>query len=172
MAKSGEPDFAHWIPTAQLLLNMPGVEVAARPWLYPRASFGDSDIKQRLVRLKQIATNQKPSLKTSYMRKLLSTIVDYEEDFPLACLLHDIALARQISSVVSIAESKNIAPEEAASDMQNFDVRWRREQEKLEDMCRQHGKLPNLFFTIAPRRMESRVEQAHASLAQSWRYAI
>ena len=37
-----------WIPTAELLLGLPGLEVAARPWLYPYTGCGDTDIAQRL----------------------------------------------------------------------------------------------------------------------------
>ena len=84
------------------------------------------------------------------MRKILSRCVSYEEDFPLFCLLHDIALARQISAIVNIADQQKIAPEEAASGHQNFDSFWRKEQQKLEDMCRQMDSMPNFFFTVAP----------------------
>ena len=65
-------------------------------------------------------------------------------------LLHDIALARQISSIVTVAESQHLSPDEAASGMQNFGAYWQRETAKLENMCRQHGEKPNLFFTVAP----------------------
>ena len=138
-----------WVPTCELLLHMPGVEVAMRPWLYPRAAFGDTDIKSRLQVLEKIPANSKPSLKTSWVRKLTSGCESYQRDFPLFCLLHDIALAKQISSVVAVAKDKGIAPDEAANGMQNFGAFWVKEQQKLEDMCRQRG-LPNLFFTIAP----------------------
>lgn len=84
------------------------------------------------------------------MRKLLSRCTSYEEDFPLFELLHDIALAKQITSTVAIAENKKVAPEETASGMQNFDSYWSREQAKLEDMVRQHGRMPNLLFTVDP----------------------
>ena len=57
------------------------------------------------------------------------------------CLLRDIALARQISSIVGIAKDKGIAPDEAAF--------WMKEQQMLEDTCRQRG-LPNMFFAVAP----------------------
>eukprot|EP00973_Karenia_brevis_P026025 3590626-Karenia_brevis.AAC.1 len=65
-------------------------------------------------------------------------------------------MARQISAVVAVAESTSAAksmylsPDDAASNMQNFAQFWKREAEKLEDMCRQHGEKPNLFFTVAP----------------------
>ena len=64
--------------------------------------------------------------------------VSYESDFELFSLLYDIALASQISGVVAMADKNKIAPEEAASNMQNFDSYWLKEQEKLEDICRQH----------------------------------
>jgi hypothetical protein len=138
------------IKTAQLLLRMPGVEVAARPWLYPLAEYGDSDLRPRLLRLNQITRRQKPSIKSSWTRKLTSRCVSYESDFELFSLLYDIHLAKQISSVVTVADKQQIAPEEAAAGMQNFDAFWGREREKLEDMCRQQKQMPNLFFTIAP----------------------
>ena len=59
-------------------------------------------------------------------------------------------MARQISAVVQIADDRKMAPEEVASNQQNFDSYWRIEQAKLEDMCRQYGRKPNFFATIAP----------------------
>ena len=103
----------------------------------------------RLRQLGQIGEQQKPSLKASWVRKLTSRIVSYEEDFELFSLLYDVALARQISSLATVAAKQKIAPEEAASEMQNFDVFWQREQDKLHDVCRQQG-LPNLYLTISP----------------------
>ena len=143
------------IKTAELLLRMPGVEVAARPWLYPREAFGDSDLYTRLVARGHVRPNQKPSLKAGFMRKVLSRCVSYEEDFALLCLLHDIAMAKQISGAVAMAARNNVAPEETTTHMQAFEGFWRKETEKLEDICRQHktnarSGLPNLFFTIAP----------------------
>ncbi|CAJ1334390.1 unnamed protein product, partial [Effrenium voratum] len=137
------------IPTAQLLLGMPGIEVAARPWLYPTAAFSDTDLRPRLLGLGRITNKQKPSLKTSFTRKLTSRCQSYQADFPLFALLHDIALARQVSGMVKAAEEKGIAPDEAASGAQNFSAFWALERAKLEDVCRQRG-MPNLFFTIAP----------------------
>ena len=139
----------HIIPTAQLLLGMPGIEVAARPWLYPTAAFSDTDLRPRLLGLGRITNKQKPSLKTSFARKLTSRCQSYQADFPLFALLHDIALARQVSGMVKAAEDKGIAPDEAASGAQNFSAFWALERAKLEDVCRQRG-MPNLFFTIAP----------------------
>jgi len=121
------------IPTAELLLQLPGIEVAARPDLYPTTAFGDTDIKQRLTELGRITQQQKPSLKASFCRKLLSRCLSYQQDFALFALLYDVSLARQLTSVVSIAKEKKIAPDEAASEMQNFSGFWQWEREKLED---------------------------------------
>ena len=43
-----------------------------------------------------------------------------------------------------------ISPDEAAVGMQNFESFWKRETQKLEDMCRINCSLPNLFLTVAP----------------------
>ena len=138
------------IKTAELLLHSPGIEVAARPWLYPLAEYGDTDLRPRLRRPGQITARQLPSIKASWTRKLTSRCITCEEDFALFSLLYDIALARQITGVVRVAQSMQIAPEEAASNMQNFDGFWEKEREKLEYMCRQQGSMPNIFFTSAP----------------------
>ncbi len=45
------PDTPLYIGTSQLLLFSPGIEVAARPVLYARSAFGDSDHRARLVPL-------------------------------------------------------------------------------------------------------------------------
>ena len=37
----------YWIRTSDLLLKMPGIEVAAYPLLYPRASFADTDLREK-----------------------------------------------------------------------------------------------------------------------------
>ena len=92
----------------------------------------------------------KPSIKQSWVRKLTSRCLSYEADFELFSLLYDISLARQLTAVIAIAEREKIAPEQAASTMQNFDSFWEKEKEKLEDMCRQKNCFPNLFFTVAP----------------------
>ncbi|CAK0851570.1 unnamed protein product, partial [Prorocentrum cordatum] len=165
---------ARWIYTAELLLRMPGVEAAARPVLYPTSAFGDSDLRPRLRALNLAAENGKPSIKASFMRKLCRRCVAYQTDFPLFALLYDIALARQLSSLVAIAKQQRIAPDEAAGEMQNFSGFWQWEREKLEDVCRQMAEhpeyvascqrpgaardvesewkrgLPNVFMTIAP----------------------
>ena len=139
-----------YFPTCELLLQSPGIEVAARPWLYPLAAFADSDIAVRLKGLNSIPQNACPSLRVSWMRKILSRCVDYVSDYPLQALLHDIAMARTISAVVNIADQKKMAPDEMASEMSQFEVYWHRETQKLEDICRQEGRLPNVFFTLAP----------------------
>ncbi|CAK0903536.1 unnamed protein product [Prorocentrum cordatum] len=156
---------ARWIYTAELLLRMPGVEAAARPVLCPTSAFGDSELRPRLRALNLAAENGKPSIKASFMRKLRSRCVAYQTDFPLFALLYDIALARQLSSLVAIAKQQRVAPDEAAGEMQNFSGFWQWEREKLEDVCRQMAEhpeylpatesewkrgLPNVFMTIAP----------------------
>jgi hypothetical protein len=160
LIQESKPDDDGWrvILTAQLLLHMHGVEVAARPWLYPNSAYGDSDIRSRLQRLGRISSSERPSLKASFFRKLLSRCQDYQEDFPLFALLYDIALARQINALVKVAHDQKLAPDEAAKGMQNFSAFWDTQRAQLEDMCRQNG-MPNLFFTVAPAEWKFQLHQ-------------
>ena len=84
------------------------------------------------------------------MRKMLSRCQDYQNDFPLQCLLYDISLARQISGIVSVAKRQERAPGGLTDHLQNYAPFWRKEQDKLEDVCRQRRCMPNVFMTIAP----------------------
>ena len=138
------------IPTAQLLLQSPGLEVAARPWLYPAEEYGDTDVAVRARDRNLVPARALPSIKTSWMRKALSRCKSYARDVALQFYLHDVALAKKLSAIVAVAESQQIAPDEAASDMQIFSAHWHHETEKLEDVCRQLGGFPNLFATVGP----------------------
>ena len=139
-----------WVPTAELLLRLPGLEVAARPWLYPYAAFGDTDLAARLKELKQIGEASTPSLKTSWLRKVCCRCMDFALDHQLHCFLYDVSLARTLSSVVNLAEQKKMAPETFAAEMAAFEMYWHRQTQLLEDICRRAKRLPELFFTLAP----------------------
>ena len=139
-----------FIPTSFLLLHLDGVEVAARPILYARSSFGDTDIKNRLSSLGHINDKQLPSIKTSFFRKSTCRILDYSTDFLLFCLLHDISLARSLMQLVTVAEKKDMTADAVAQHLHTFDSYWRLQQSILEDKCRQLDSLPNLFITVAP----------------------
>ena len=144
--------------TAQLLLASPGIEVAARPWLYPLPSLADTDIQERLLPLNWTSSRSKPSIRASFMRKLQSRCLDYARDFPLQCLLYDICMAKTISSVQAIADKNKMSPEKVASDMDSFDEYWHQQLRKMEDICRlefertesMDAALPSVFFTVAP----------------------
>ncbi|CAE7307097.1 pif1, partial [Symbiodinium sp. CCMP2456] len=146
------------VRTADLLLNSPGIEVAARPWLYPLASFGDTDLSSRLMPLKWIAAGSRPSLRASFLRKLMSRCIDYSRDFALKSLLYDSAMARTITSLISVANQRNIAPEFAAQQQDMFEGYWLLQLRKMEDICRREYEstddlaktFPNIFFTVAP----------------------
>lgn len=118
-ATSGDNTW-RYIRTAELLLHSPGLEVAARPWLYPRSSFADTDIRDRLSAVRLLPPNSQPSLRASFHRKLRSRCVDYAADFPSVCYLHDVALAKQLNQVVAIAALKRMAPDEIASGVNNL----------------------------------------------------
>ena len=58
--------------TAELLLGMPGIEVAARPLLYISACFAETDLSERLKLAGVINPKSTPSLKDGWQRKILS----------------------------------------------------------------------------------------------------
>ena len=146
------------LSTASLLLRSPGIEVAARPWLYPLASYADSDLLSRLAPLNWVGSSSLPSIRTSFMRKLTSRCIDYGRDFALKSLLYDTAMAKTITSLISVANQKHIAPEFASMQQDMFEGYWLLQLRKMEDVCRrEHEKtndfsktFPNIFFTIAP----------------------
>ena len=151
---------AEWrrIPTATLLLQLPGIEMALRPWLYPLPSFADSDLNSRLLELNRIGEKSKPSLRAGFMRKILCRCMDYSRDFQLQALMYDIAMAKTISSVVAKSNSLGVAAEHLAGDMDHFEEYWHQQLSKMEDVCRLEYErsndmtkaLPSVFFTIAP----------------------
>lgn len=147
---SKNPKYTWFLPTSFLLLHLHGVEVAARPVLYARCSLADTDLKSRLTRLGHLQINQLPSIKSGFMRKYLSRCYHYTTDFLLLCLIYDVALARNLMQIVSIAEKKDMTADVAANHLHNFDSFWRQQQAILEDKCRQLDEMPSLFITIAP----------------------
>ena len=137
MDTAEKPSTWRHVPTAKLLLNCPGIEIAARPWLYPFASYADTDHRGRLVPLNWINAKAKPSLRASFLRKILSQCYDYRVDFELQCLLYDIAMARSITSIIAVANRLHIAPEFAAADQDMWEGYWHQQIAKMEDICRQ-----------------------------------
>ena len=66
-----DPSLPRCISTPKLLLDMDGVEVAARPMLYPHFAFGDSDLRSR-VSGAHVKQSQNLSMKASVLRKCTS----------------------------------------------------------------------------------------------------
>ena len=162
-----------YILTPRLLLDMDGVEVAARPMLYPHFAYGDSDMRSRLVGT-HIGLGQTLSMKASVLRKCLSLCGAYQRDVLWIFLMHDIIMARNCSAMISMAERRGLPPEALASRHQQTEAYWRREQDCHADIIRQMRQrcrdrenypdlwahcnmgrqmslaFPNLFLTIAP----------------------
>ena len=162
-----------YILTPRLLLDMDGVEVAARPILYPHFSYGDSDMRSRLVGT-HVGAGQTLSMKASILRKCMSSCTAYQSDVLWIFLMHDIVMARNACAMVSMAERRGLPPETMASRRQQSESFWRREQDIHADIVRQMRRLskdrdnhpevwtycnlgaprslayPNLFLTIAP----------------------
>ena len=162
-----------YIITPRLLLDMDGVEVAARPILYPHFSYGDSDLRSRIVGT-HVGANQTLSIKASVLRKCLSRCAAYQSDVLWIFLMHDIITARNCCSMISMAERRGLPPETMAARHQQTESYWRREQDVHADIVRQMRRMctdreghpdlwsycqwgggrtlayPNLFITIAP----------------------
>ena len=164
----------YWIRTSTLLLHMDGVEVAAFPLLYPRPSFGDTDLRKRKC-LEESAEN---SIVTSHMRKLISSCTGYMLRPELTFLIHDIAMARRLTKAIKVSEQRNFSAEIATDHYTDSEAYWRHEQDISCDMVRQMARwsevpstdpmgnkiyefcndplgkkcmaFPNFFITIAP----------------------
>jgi len=188
------PGFKFYIPTAELLLNSDGIEVAARPILYPRQAYGDSDLRMRFEgRLKDA---QRPSAKGSYLRKCMSQCAAYATDFMLLFLISDVATARQTMSKISTAENRGLTPDVLADNKQNSESYWLHEQDILCDVVRQmalrcqdrenHRELwefchdplareprslayPNVFITVAPGEW---IFPIHNPLFHRWKHPM
>ena len=164
---------SEWFQTAQLLLNEDGIEVAARPVLYPHHSFGDSDMLKRL-RGVHLESDQLPNMKQSFLRKCQSSCTAYSSSPELVFLIHDIAMARSTVKTIKAADRQNLSPEILAQNRQVSSGYWRLEQCYGADIVRQmrvaredpvryprlhsychlgeprYLDFPNVFITIAP----------------------
>ena len=85
-ANTGDFDGWRMIQTCELLLGSLGIELAARPWLYLRPSFADSDIMELLSSERRLKPQSLPSSKTSFAWKIHSRCASCEQDLPLWCL--------------------------------------------------------------------------------------
>ena len=124
------------IRTSTLLLHMDGVEVAAFPILYPRPSFGDTNMRERGC-LQEGAEN---SIVTSHMRKLLSSCTGYMLQPRLTFLIHDIAMARRLTAAIHVSEQKGFSAEVATDHYTDSEAYWRHEQNISCDMVRQMAR--------------------------------
>ena len=125
-----------WFTTMRLLLEEEGIEVAARPILYPHHSFGDTDMKQRL-RAVHLNEEQVVNMKQSFLRKCQSSCASYMTDVELIFLIHDVAMARSIVATIRQAVKKNLSPEILAQNRQTSSGYWRLEQCYGADIIRQ-----------------------------------
>jgi hypothetical protein len=141
------------IPTAELLLHMPGIEVAARPWLYPMALFGYTHLRVRLVGLGHISAAQKPSLKTSWLRKLLSRCASYQQGLLPSILFMHWAGTRQIRAPLpTLPVSRRLCCMRLHRTWQQFGSLGNREAAKLEAFASRHTATPDCFSPFACRQ--------------------
>ena len=122
-----------WIRTSTLLLKMPGVEVAAFPILYPRASFGDTDMKARGL----LDEKAEASTFGSHLRKLLSNCTGYMLQPLLTFLLCDIGMAHRMTCAIHIAEKRKFSADITTDHYTDSASYWRHEQDISCDVVRQ-----------------------------------
>ena len=164
--------------TYKLLLEMPGLEVAAWPFLYPWSRYGDTDVRERLVEGGSGAASSHYSLKFSFLRKIQSRMRSYEQETSLFFYLYDVAMARMLTTKMNLAAKKGYTADVVSDSNVVSDSYWKHEQDYTADLVRQmdyrcrtavpgdpiyvyqhsfafHGidtslAFPNLFWTIAP----------------------
>ena len=135
LVQSGFPK-GRKIPTYALLMKMPGVEAAARPWLYPQSGFNDTDLRERLRELGLSGEKQQLSVRASFLRKALSRCKAYSEDFMLAFLIYDVAKAKQVVSICNVADRQGVTAEVISDHYVGSEAYWRHEQDILSDVVR------------------------------------
>ena len=123
----------YWWRTSDLLLHRDGVEVAAFPILYPRACFGDTNMKD----LGLIDEDCEKSIFTNHLRKLLSPCAAYVMQPLLTFLLYDIGMARRLTLALSVADKRGFSGEIATDHYTDSESYWRHEQDISCDMVRQ-----------------------------------
>ena len=134
ISRMAEPKY--WIRTSDLLLHYDGVEAAAFPVLYQRASFGDTNLRSRKC-LEEGAEN---SIVTSHVRKLLSPCTGYMLQPKLTFLMHDIAMARRLTAAIKVSEDRGFSAEIATDHYTDSEAYWRHEQNISCDMVRQMAR--------------------------------
>ena len=123
----------YWIRTSELLLKVPGVEVAAFPILYPRACSGDTDLRERQL----LDDKGEASIFTSHLRKLLSSCTAYILQPKLTFLLYDIGLAHRLTCAIHVAEKRGFSTEITTGQYTISASYWRHEQDISCDIVRQ-----------------------------------
>ena len=164
--------------TYRLLLERPGVEVAARPLLYPWSRYGDTDVRIRLVEGGSGDAGNHYYSKTSFLRKIRSRCRSYEQVPKIMFFLYDSILARTLTTKMNVAAKQGYTPDVVSDSNTISDSYWRHEQDYTADLVRQmdyrcrsavkgdpiydyqHSlanrdfdtslSFPNLFWTIAP----------------------
>ena len=89
--------------TYRLLLERPGVEVAAWPLLYPWSRYGDTDVRNRLVEGGSGDAGNHYYSKTSFLRKIRSRCRSYEQVPAIMFFLYDSILARTLTTKMNVA---------------------------------------------------------------------
>lgn len=120
--------------------NMPAIECAIWPVLYPFTSWCES--------IMDGSTNRESTL-TSFRCKLLCNIIDYNNNFPLLQFQYDRWLFKTITGAVTVGHRMKTSPARALETKAFCSEYWRWQHRFLQDAVFQLGN-PSLFLTISP----------------------
>ena len=118
--------------------NYPGVECALWPVLYPFSCWCES-----------LLQGTKDSILISFRVKLLSSIVDYNNNFALLQFHYDKWLFKTISAAVNVGKRMKTSPARALETKHFSSSYWQWQHYFLQDAVLQFG-YPTFFLTISP----------------------
>ena len=120
--------------------NFPGLECALWPTLYPYTSWCESILK---------GTTSRDSILHSFRCKLLSPILDYNNNFPLLQYHYDRWLYKTLTGAVECGKVRKASPRRALETKTFTNEYWQWQHRFLNDAVLQFGN-PSLFLTISP----------------------
>ena len=124
----------------QVYRNFPGVECALWPVLYPFTSWCESILD---------GSSSRDSTLASFRQKLMSPIVDYNNNFALLQLQYDRWIYRTVTGAVAVGKKMKVSPRRALETKAFSTEYWRWQHRFLQDAVFQYGK-PSFFITISP----------------------
>ena len=120
--------------------DMPAIESALWPVLYPFTSWCESILD---------GSTSRDSTLVSFRCKLLSNIIDYNNNFRLLQFQYDRWIFKTITGAVAIGHRMKTSPRRALETKSFTSEYWRWQHRFLQDAVLQFGN-PSIFLTISP----------------------